>query len=49
LRGVHPGAAIVFQSFALYPWLTVAENVGVGLHRKGIVGAEADERCSLNC
>src|SRR5215470_2346866 len=26
LHGVHGGAAIVFQSFALYPWLTVTEN-----------------------
>jgi NitT/TauT family transport system ATP-binding protein len=44
LRGVNPGAAIVFQSFALYPWLTVTENVGVGLHRKGIRGADAADR-----
>jgi len=44
LVGVHPSAAIVFQSFALYPWLTVTENVRVGLHRKGIAGAEGDER-----
>src|SRR5262245_42965391 len=26
LRGLNPGAAIVFQSFALYPWLTVTQN-----------------------
>src|SRR5262249_5491386 len=44
LHGVHDGAAIVFQSFALYPWLTVTENVGVGLHRTAIGGAEAAER-----
>jgi NitT/TauT family transport system ATP-binding protein len=44
LHGVHGGAAIVFQSFALYPWLTVTENVGVGLHRTAIGGAEAADR-----
>jgi NitT/TauT family transport system ATP-binding protein len=27
LVGLNPGVAIVFQSFALYPWMTVAENV----------------------
>jgi NitT/TauT family transport system ATP-binding protein len=32
LKGVHPGIAIVFQNFALYPWLTVRENVQVGLN-----------------
>jgi NitT/TauT family transport system ATP-binding protein len=31
LRGANPQVAIVFQSFALYPWLTVQENVELGL------------------
>jgi NitT/TauT family transport system ATP-binding protein len=31
LDGVNPRLSIVFQSFALYPWLTVEENVQVGL------------------
>ncbi len=31
LAGVNRRLAIVFQSFALYPWLTVQENVQVGL------------------
>jgi NitT/TauT family transport system ATP-binding protein len=31
LKGVNHHLAIVFQSFALYPWLTVQENVQVGL------------------
>src|SRR6266481_6187355 len=31
LRGFHPRASIVFQSFALYPWLTVYENIAMGL------------------
>ncbi|MEH1867505.1 MAG: nitrate/sulfonate/bicarbonate ABC transporter ATP-binding protein [Nostoc sp.] len=35
LIGLNPGVAIVFQSFALYPWLTVLENVELGLKAKG--------------
>ncbi|MBD2449722.1 nitrate/sulfonate/bicarbonate ABC transporter ATP-binding protein [Nostoc sp. FACHB-152] len=34
LVGLNPGVAIVFQSFALYPWLTVLENVELGLKAK---------------
>ncbi|HEY2589666.1 MAG TPA: nitrate/sulfonate/bicarbonate ABC transporter ATP-binding protein [Tepidisphaeraceae bacterium] len=32
LIGIHPGISIVFQNFALYPWLTVRENVQVALN-----------------
>lgn len=35
LMGINPGVAIVFQSFALYPWLTVLENVELGLKATG--------------
>jgi NitT/TauT family transport system ATP-binding protein len=31
LSGFHPRASIVFQNFALYPWLTVYENIAMGL------------------
>jgi NitT/TauT family transport system ATP-binding protein len=32
LEGVHPGVALVFQNFALFPWMTVAQNIAVGLN-----------------
>jgi NitT/TauT family transport system ATP-binding protein len=31
LHGVNRDASVVFQTFALYPWLTVEQNVAVGL------------------
>jgi NitT/TauT family transport system ATP-binding protein len=37
LDGINPDAAIVFQTFALYPWLTVEQNVGVGLMSKKLL------------
>jgi len=36
LTELNPGAAIVFQSFALYPWLTVAQNIEVVLTAAGM-------------
>lgn len=36
LSGVNPHAAIVFQTFALFPWLTVLENVDVALKAQGV-------------
>ncbi len=41
LAGVNPDVAIVFQSFALYPWLTVEENVEVGVIKRRVEPAEA--------
>lgn len=41
LAGLNPGIAIVFQSFALYPWLTVADNIGEPLRARGLDGAAA--------
>ena len=38
--GVNPHATIVFQTFALYPWLTVEENVEVALKARGVPARE---------
>ncbi len=42
LRGPAPGVAMVFQSFALFPWLTVQANVELGLEAKGVARAERE-------
>ncbi|MEW6287436.1 MAG: nitrate/sulfonate/bicarbonate ABC transporter ATP-binding protein [Chloroflexota bacterium] len=36
LHGVNPHATIVFQTFALFPWLTVFENVDLALKARNI-------------
>ncbi|HEY8510065.1 MAG TPA: sn-glycerol-3-phosphate ABC transporter ATP-binding protein UgpC [Steroidobacteraceae bacterium] len=44
---VHPskrGVAMVFQSYALYPHMSVAENMGFGLKMQGMPKAEIRER-----
>jgi NitT/TauT family transport system ATP-binding protein len=42
LRGCNRDAAIVFQTFALYPWLTVEQNVAVGLMSHRMDRAQRD-------
>jgi NitT/TauT family transport system ATP-binding protein len=44
LAGTNAGTAMVFQSFALLPWLTVRQNVELGLEAKGIGPPERRER-----
>src|SRR5207244_5833113 len=39
-----PNVAIVFQSFALFPWLTVLENVEAPLEARGIPHIEPHKR-----
>jgi NitT/TauT family transport system ATP-binding protein len=36
LTGANPGVGMVFQSFALMPWLTVQSNVELGLQARGV-------------
>lgn len=36
IDGPNPHAAMVFQSFALYPWLSVQQNVELGLVAKSV-------------
>ena len=44
LSGVNPYATIVFQTFALYPWLTVQANVEIALKARGIPQPGRSER-----
>jgi len=44
LQGTNPNVALVFQSFALLPWLTVLENVELGLLPKGLSDTDRRKR-----
>ena len=44
IRGPATGVAMVFQSFALFPWLTVQQNVELGLEAQGIAPADREKR-----
>ncbi|GAA1071758.1 ABC transporter ATP-binding protein [Tsukamurella spumae] len=44
LSGPNPGTAMIFQSFALMPWLTVQDNVELGLAARNVPRAERRAR-----
>jgi len=44
LYGPARGISMVFQSFALFPWLTVQQNVEIGLEARGVPAAEREKR-----
>jgi len=46
LADLNPGIGFVFQSFALYPWMTVAQNVEAVLRAKGLSREETASRAS---
>jgi NitT/TauT family transport system ATP-binding protein len=44
ILGPAEGVAMVFQSFALFPWLTVQENVELGMEARGVHRSERESR-----
>ncbi len=46
ITGPTRGISMVFQTFALFPWLTVQQNVELGLEALGIPKREREDRAS---
>jgi len=44
ITGPGPDRCVVFQEDALFPWLTVEENIGFGLKGRGLSAAEKQPR-----
>ncbi len=51
ISGPGPDRGMVFQEYALFPWMTVAQNIGFGLSIKGLgrqeIAAKVDELLAL--
>ncbi len=43
IAGPGPERGMVFQDFALFPWLTVRENIAFGPHQRGLPKPKLDE------
>ena len=44
LVGIHPGVSLVFQNFALFPWLTVYDNIKLALNGLNLDPGAATDR-----
>jgi NitT/TauT family transport system ATP-binding protein/sulfonate transport system ATP-binding protein len=42
-----PDRGMVFQSYTLFPWLTVEENIRFGLRERGVAAAEQQRICGF--
>jgi len=47
LQGANSSVAMVFQSFALLPWLTVQENAELGLFARGVAKEESEKEATV--
>src|ERR1700683_2976117 len=44
LHGIHPGVSLVFQNFALFPWLTVWDNINLALSGLALDNSQTHDR-----